>query len=103
MDQEVWIKRNRSIGIDLIKRNRLRGMVKEIQSRWYSFRGMDEEEWIKSNGSRGMNQVYWIKTTGGRGMDQEKIIRKNETEEEQIKRNRLIKYNYQTILYLSKI
>ena len=89
MDQEVWIKRNRSIGIDLIKRNRLRGMVKEIQSRWYSFRGMDEEEWIK--------------TTGARGMDQEKIIRKNETEEEQIKRNRLIKYNYQTILYLSKI
>ena len=42
---------------ELIKRNRLRGRGKEVQTRRHSFRGMDKEEWIKKNGSRGTDQI----------------------------------------------
>jgi hypothetical protein len=92
MDQEESIKRNKLIGVG-----------KRVQSRRHSFRGVDKEEWIKKNGSRRTDQEERIKRNGSRVMDQEKLIRRNVTEEEQIKRNRFIQYNYQTILYLPKI
>ena len=92
IDQEVWIKRNRSIGMDqedLIKINRLRGMGKEV---WSRSLGTVLEEWIKRSGSRRMDKKEgikrngsreWSKRNGSRKINKEECDRRGTDQEEQ--------------------